>query len=435
MFKKIYLILQLICFPIASYPNQFFKGMLKQSINYNPAIKSAKNQIEAAAHEIDSSRWSYYPTPSVAYERANKFTIGMLNKNTKYIRLQQPIWTAGRLDAQHDKSVLNYEIAEATFDDLRIQSAFKWLQLWAEYKNASERMEIFKQSEKNHYFYVTQIQKRAEMGFAARSDIQLALSRLNSIKTQILQSSYSKNLATNKLEQMLDERLPSEDNIVDELIWPVDVKEVNVWEDKFTPSELDYIISSHPIIRKSISLVNSAEQDVKIIQSKNIPEVYIRGEIRQGDVTGMDRSFFIGINSNFGAGLSAFAAIASAQSKVDSLQNEIETKKRDIREQVEADLQKNRSQIAQLYELEKNLSNNRDYLESSERQYLAGRRTWQEVMNNAREEVQIQSQIADSKAQIWLAHQKLQIFFYGLDLYLSEHPIKMPNIKNQERIN
>jgi adhesin transport system outer membrane protein len=100
----------------------------------------------------------------------------------------------------------------------------------------------------------------------------------------------------------------------------------------------------------------------------------------------------------------------------------------EVREAIQADLQSFQAQFDRLGQLEKTYVSNHQYLESSERQYLAGRRSWQEIMNIAREESQILVQIADAKALIWLMHQRLQIFTSNLSTYLSANA--KPSLRN-----
>jgi adhesin transport system outer membrane protein len=420
---KIFFIILIGVYASVILAHDEFKILLSKSINKYPLVQSAKNQLESSRSDIDSAKWNFYPTPSISYEQGSKMQAGMLNRTTQFLRLQQPVWTAGRLDAQLQKSRLNYQSTEFLVEEQKLQAAFKWLQLWSEYQSSDEKINIFSNSEKKHISYVHQIERRADMGFAARSDIQLSLSRLNSVRAQLLQSSFAKKLANTKLEQMLSQPLTQEADLFKASGWPKDQKSIVAISENLSSMQIDELVLTSPAVRRSMAAIDAAEQDVKIAQSRNMPEVYARAEIRHGDVLGNDRIVFVGLNSSFGAGLSNFSAIASAIAKIDVQRSETEARKRDIQEQISSNLQNFHSQLAQLGQLEQNLSNIQDYLESTERQYLSGRRTWQEIMNNAREESQIRAQLADTKAQVWLTLQRHRIFTRGLDEYLSRNSL------------
>lgn len=396
-----------------------FKNVVRRVVDEYPSVISSKNQIKAAYSDIESAKWNYYPTPSITYEKADKKISGVLNQDNTYFRLQQPLWTAGRLTAQRDKALSQLKIAENAMEEQRLSAAFKWLQTWAELQSTTIKVNSYKDSELKHRNYVTQIERRAAEGYSALTDVQLSLSRLSSVQSELRLSQFNQRQAIMKLEQMFKSSLPKNavHSMNDE--WPEDFVALLNRHSLEDMNLLGDALNKHPSIQKALASVQSAVADVALAQSKNLPEVYLRAEIRKGDITGTDRSVYIGLNSSFGAGLSNISAIASAQAKVEASQSELQGRRMDIEEVIRSDLQIYQSQSERIKQLEQTFENNRLYLESSERQYKAGRKTWQEIMNIAREEVQVQVQIADAKAQTWLAHQRLQIFADGLDGYLS----------------
>ncbi|WP_341686705.1 TolC family protein [Limnohabitans sp.] len=396
-----------------------FKSVLKDSVDHHPSIQSYKAQAESSKRDIDAAKWAFWPTPSVGYETANDVPYGTLDKSSKYFRLQQPIWTSGRLTAQLNKSESQYLVSEAAVSEQKTNIAYKWLQLWAEYQAADEKTKAFKDSVDKHMAYVRQIERRANEGFSAPSDAQLSMSRLSSVQAELRQSQSLKNKAAARLEQMLQKPLASEINNLNDSGWPQSQKAITKWSPAIEVAQLDEYVNLHPTVQKTQILISSAQADVQLASARNIPEVYVRSEMRHGDVTGTHQSIYFGLSSSFGAGLSNASAVAAAQAKVEAYRNELNARQLEVRESIQTDIQDFQAQSDRLGQLEKTFAANRNYLESSERQYLAGRRSWQEIMNIAREESQILAQIADAKAQIWLTHQRLQIFAMGLDTYLS----------------
>ena len=65
--------------------NKFSSEVTDAVLSY-PAVISARNQVESSRADVDASKWGFYPTPSVGYERANKMVIGILNQDTKFLR-------------------------------------------------------------------------------------------------------------------------------------------------------------------------------------------------------------------------------------------------------------------------------------------------------------------------------------------------------------
>lgn len=406
---------------LSSYSQTEFRRVVNQVVENYPAVVTAKNQVNAAQADVDSVKWNYYPTPSIAYERADQKVIGVLNQTNTYYRLQQPLWTAGRLTAQNEKALSQFQFTENALAEQKLSAALKWLQLWAEFQSASLKVNAYQDSERKHKDYVLQIERRAQEGYSARNDVQLSLSRLSSVHAELRQHQFNQRQALIKLEQMLKNTLTQKDWKDIDDGWPKSSMAFRHWSPVLGRDLLADITDKHPSILKAMAAIQSAQADVALAQSRNMPEVYLRGEIRRGDVSGTEKAVYIGLSSSFGAGLSNFSAIAAAQAKVEASQNELEGRRMDVTETIQSDLQVFQSQSERVTQLEKTFENNRRYLESSERQFLAGRRTWQEIMNIAREEAQILAQIADAKAQAWLSHQRLQIFSQGLDDYLAFH--------------
>jgi len=396
-----------------------FKSTLHQLIEVYPTVVAARSQLQSANAELDSANWNFYPTPSLAFERSDKKVIGVLNQDTLFLRLQQPLWTGGRLSAQVKRAEALQKQASSALEEQRLATAFRWLQLWAEYQGATRKITAYKDAEEKHLEYVQRIERRTQEGFSASSDLELSQGRLASVRSELRQYMSSQMQARNRLEQMLGSPL-TDARLLQSEAGQV-AKTFPAFELKILQQELNLeeVIDKHPLIQKFLMNTEVAQADVAMTKSRNVPEIYLRGEIRTGDLTGTDRILYVGVNSNFGPGLSTISAVTAALSKLDAARNDVSAKRMEIKEVIQADLQTYNYQIERIDQLEKTFRSNNNYLQSSERQFLAGRRSWQEVMNTAREDAQIVVQIAEAQTQIWLAQQRLRILKDGLDVYLS----------------
>lgn len=396
-----------------------FKSTLHQLIEVYPPVVAARSQLQSANAELDSANWNFYPTPSLAIERSDKRVVGVLNQDTRFLRLQQPLWTGGRLSAQVKKAEALQKQASSALQEQRLATAFRWLQLWAEYQGATRKITAYKDAEEKHLEYVQRIERRTQEGFSASSDLELSQSRLASVRSELRQYMASQMQARNRLEQMLGSPLTDARLLQSEAGQVVKTNPDFELKRLYQELNLEEVIDKHPLVQKFLMITEVAQADVAMTKSRNVPEVYLRGELRTGNLTGTDRILYVGLNSNFGPGLSTISATTAALSKLDAARNDVSAKRMEIKEIIQADLQTYNSQIERIDQLEKTFRSNNNYLQSSERQFLAGRRSWQEVMNTAREDAQIVVQIADSQTQIWLAQQRLRILKDGLDVFLS----------------
>jgi len=266
---------------------------------------------------------------------------------------------------------------------------------------------------------VLQVQNRAAVGLAPRSDIQLSLTRLAAMQAELEQAGTQKRMAISRLEQMLGGPLPSH-----ALQWTAALQARPAQSTALQRAAhewLSEVQDKHPSLKKASAVSLVVKADIELAKSRASPELYVRGEVLHGDVTKTRRQFYVGVSSSFGAGLSTLSTIAAAQAKLDAQEHEAETRRREIAEQVLADVENLDSQTKRLHYLEQAYSSADEFLKASEVQFAFGRRSWQELMNTAREKAQTLIQLADAKSVQWLSQQRLLLLSMGIDAYLSNN--------------
>jgi hypothetical protein len=77
----------------------------------------------SAKQALEGAQWQFYPTPSVGFEQVDA-SAGDPNypsygdKNVTTLRLQQPLWTGGRLSAGLDKAQAGVVATSGGFFDM-----------------------------------------------------------------------------------------------------------------------------------------------------------------------------------------------------------------------------------------------------------------------------------------------------------------------------
>ncbi|MDO8941943.1 MAG: TolC family protein, partial [Desulfobacterales bacterium] len=71
------------------------QALMTRAVTTHPSVLMRQSQIDGAAAAADGARWRYFPSPLVQTERSNGQTIALM-------RLEQSVWTAGRLSAGVD---------------------------------------------------------------------------------------------------------------------------------------------------------------------------------------------------------------------------------------------------------------------------------------------------------------------------------------------
>ena len=129
------------------------------------------------------------------------------------------------------------------------------------------------------------------------------------------------------------------------------------------------------------------------------PDIYIRAERQYGNLFSTDTNahtrVFIGVTSKFGPGLSSFTQISAAKAQQDTNEFEFQSQLRLVREQVMNDVSVILSQQQKMQAIQGALESSVSVLESFERQFNAGRKTWLDLMTVAKDVAQNEMQLAE----------------------------------------
>ena len=176
-----------------------------------------------------------------------------------------------------------------------------------------------------------------------------------------------------------------------------------------------------PGLAKLRSDAESVRQDIELAKADLSPELYVRLERQYGNFNvpgysgvGLNR-VFVGMSTRFGAGLSNVSLIDSARAKYEAAITDIDTRKRQLRELVRSEHARGSSADARRNFLYASFKDSDRVSQSWDRQFLAGRKQWQDVMNAAREHAQLEVQLADATAQAWTANWRLLVLSEGVE--------------------
>jgi adhesin transport system outer membrane protein len=135
---------------------------------------------------------------------------------------------------------------------------------------------------------------------------------------------------------------------------------------------------------------------------------------------------FFGLSSRFGAGLSSLTNVEAARTQHQAALADIEVQSRNVAEQVLSDQALALSSARRLQAVQAALNANADVSASYDRQFLAGRKTWIDVMNAARELTQTEMQLADLQASLVAVSWRLAIYTRGIASLIDAQSLKAP---------
>lgn len=395
--------------------------LIASALQAHPTILAQQAEAEVAQSGADSARWQFFPTPSVSAEAvaATSGAPSLRSDNwATTLRLQQPLWTGGKLTAGLNKADANIAASAATLEETRQQIALRVVQSYGDWLAAHIKMQAYDKSLAVHTRLRDQIQRRIEQGASANSDLTLAVSRLEAVAADNAMARAQKDIALARLGQLLGRELDdAELNAALAAPLPVNAS---------IKTLLEQAHASSPALQKAQAQVLLQDAVIKERRADLMPELYLRAERQYGEDgsfnSATENRLFIGLSSRLGAGLSSYSNLKGAKAQQQAVLAEAEAQRRAVSEQVLADYALASLAMQRLAALQDSLTAARQVAESYDRQFLAGRKTWQDVMNAARELSQTEVQMADSAASQVVTTWRLMITTQGLRPVLETQP-------------
>jgi adhesin transport system outer membrane protein len=382
--------------------------LIDEAIARHPLMKSQQAMSQAAAAGVEGARWQYYPTPTVSIEKAQvnqndpSYTG---DKQVAVVGLRQPLWTGGRLDAGLAKAQANALKGEASLAEARQQLSIRVIQGYGEWLTAAEKQKVYESGLLLHRQMKELVQRRVKEGQSAPSDLTLAEERLAAMEAESIAALTQAHTGLSRLSLLVGRTVTPDDLFRN----PAQVRQLS----QPLAELLRQAEAGSPLLARYRALAQIQQAIIDERKADSWPEVHARLERQSGNYSVAGRSaetrVFVGVTTRLGAGLSTQSSIAEAISQYESAVAEIDVQQHSLNEQIMVDhtllvqSEPRRNALREANEMSKRV------LQSWDRQFLSGRKSWQDLMNSAREQVQMEVQIADLDASRLVASWRISI--------------------------
>lgn len=116
---------------LAQAQAQTLEALIQDALATHPSTQSQRAQLASAMAGLESARRQFYPTPSVSLENAATRSTDALYQSDQRVttlRLEQPLYTGGRLSAGTDKAQASLKQSQAALEAMHLQLALRVLQ-------------------------------------------------------------------------------------------------------------------------------------------------------------------------------------------------------------------------------------------------------------------------------------------------------------------
>ena len=368
----------------------------------HPLVELRRGGIEAAKEDVEVAKWKRFPTVTAEGGRFIGGQSGALtnaDQNTATWRIQQPLWTGGKIDSEINGMGLRTQIAEWSLAEVEQDLLNRVAQSYSDLVRLQDRVLIAVEHLAEHQRLFDQIRRRTDQQVSSEADVALAQARLQQAHTELTTLRAAVSNARSTLEQLVGMPVARVERADESSVQLRDVAEVLAAARSYAPT------------RKRLEKERDvARNDVEARRALLYPNVSLRYEKFSGAATlvSTDRMQVV-LEYQPGAGLSSMPAIGAAVKRADMASSAIDSWSREIAEKTLNQYSEARAFVDQLEPSKAYAAAASGVMASYLRQYTTGRKSWLDVMNAQREQTQARYAAVDVAAGVLLSSLKIDI--------------------------
>jgi len=386
--------------------------LIAVAISQHPTVQAEYSQGRASLEDFEAAKLRRYPNMSLQAESTSASTSAGAART---FTVDQTIWSAGRDGALVDAAKATTEVHGAQLLETKYQVALRVVDAWQGLIQGSSRIREIVLTQQKLDEFTAFMQRRVAAGVSPKIEMELIATRVAQTRVDLQQARATTMTTRAKLEVMLGQKY-SIGQLLGALPLQDQVKLATALVEPEPVGRLLDAVEMHPTVKKARFQAQVAQYDLKAQQAALWPQVYARYQktIGAGSTTYTD-GFYVGLKYQPGAGFSSLAQARSAQARADGSLQGIDVVQRDLQDAMQADIEELAAARGRAEALEQSASATALLQESYERQFVVGRRNWQEVMNAVRENNDVRLSLVDARASILGATYRLRTRMGGLD--------------------
>ncbi len=354
----------------------------------HPLIRARTEESRAAEADVQAARWQYGPTPSLS-------TDTLRGQAASVTRLSQPLWDGGKIAAGVAQADIRRQLSFIGLRETEHELAAKVLGHWQTYVVQDARVQVFERGMQSLQDLDALMSRRTEAGVSAQADLTLARVRLMQTRADWLQARAARTAALNQLLQLaqLDAAPPPvAERMPQPLIPDPDVGVAQL---------RDQARQQHPVVARLQWQLKQQHVELTAFKAELWPTLSLRAEHQRGQIDGTlpeGRRLYATLQYSLGAGVSVIPRLEAAQVRIQALERQQEGALNELDERLLQDWQDDSALRLRLPELEAVQATAQELTESSKRLFVTGRKSWLDLQNAVREQLQAELAWTEAKA-------------------------------------
>lgn len=377
----------------------------------HPSVMAARAEVAAAEQEQEGTIRQLLPELQITTSSLTRQSLtNKFNQPNHSISIEQKLSLGGRQRAMLDLARTQVLAAQARLEEARLNVALSAVEALQSYMAAEGRVEVGYTTKARLDGFVRLMERRVASQVSPPIDAVLVRSRMVQTQMDLVQAEAARAVAQTRLQQLAGEvMLP-------------DYSEFRASSDALLVRQLlaqraDGVADTaeeHPAVRRSQLDALTAKYRGDMALADQLPYLYARVEKNSYDAPGYAAVsgvtfFYVGIRFSPGAGLAGVSQARAVVERAESARQQAESARREVL-----------TQFYQDYEELSNASKRREAYwgavdsakavsESYERQFIAGRLSWQQTLDAVREQGQVGMALEDARASEWGASYRIRL--------------------------
>lgn len=372
-----------------------------------PSLVASRLEAKASKEDVSATERIRWPTITATVE---SYSGNSRSYPSRAVQVDQTVWDFGRNTAKISEA---QALADISLLKTYLQQQDIFIQMtgaWQNMISAYGRLKVAQLTSERLKSYQAQMRRRVEVEASPRIDLELADSRLLQTEVELSTAQTSLQVALTRLEQFSGEfGLLSR---IHDARYPSTLHETKSFSNQLLHVDWRNVASDHPAAVKARIEVVQVQRRLDAKNAEALPQLFVRvykpiGEIATSSDT--SSTTFLGMRYSPGAGFSTYAEAKAIATRMDGAQQSVEAAIREMQQTLHNDREEFVNARSRMAALEKSVASSALVLESYQRQFQAGRKQWQDLLNQVRELAQNQYALADAQASMVGSMYRLQI--------------------------
>lgn len=373
---------------------------LSLAASQHPSVKAKQAELQAAQADLDTAKWSRYPTVTTEATASGGRPQGAL-------LVQQPLWAGGKIDAQNRLARAHVALADASLQETRNSLMLQTGNQFYEVLRWRQRLEVAQKNENEHRKLLELIQRRVTSEISPMADQVLANARLQQAVSERIQFVRSLHTAELALQQLVGSTQST-------LLQPQKL----AWQKQGESAAIEASMANSFELQRLRMQQEVSQAQIDVAQATVYPTLALahRHALGATDSSNPTSRTYLSLQFSPGPGLSARSAAAAARSRLENSEQNTLVYERQLAQQVRTALAELETQAQQLAPAQSLVSATEDVVASYLRQYQIGKKNWLDVLNAVRESTQATYGAVDVTSSIEALQLRLMLLTGQLSL-------------------